>query len=240
MELRQVLISTHGTTPETPNLLVARSEGVSDTLCEQLLQWSPRRNGLEYGQRQAIGFFALDSNHFAIMRSVVGPMDSQMQRQVVSSVVLINPSDLARFYNNGGLLLHYLRSAGHLILPHDPPPLLPEIKLGNRSLPALMQFNSLDLELEQAAKATRLHRSVALLGMPKPAHFAGALIQRFPIADRAEMSFSIGMRASDSRPYRVYLFHDHDPEHARELASRQIRPLARHDLQGTATSMLGS
>ena len=240
MELRQVLISTHGTTPETPNLLVARSEGVTDSLCEQLLRWSPGRNGLEYGQRQAIGFFAVESNCFAIMRSVVGPIDAQMQRQVVSSVVLINPSDLARFYNNGGLLLHYLRSAGHLILPHDPPPVLRRIELGNRPLPALMEFPSLDLESGQAAKAIRLHRSVALLGIPKPAHFVGALIQRFPIADRAELSFSIGMRASDTRPYRIYLFHDYDPEHARELAGRQIRPLARHDLQCKATSVLGS
>lgn len=223
MQVGQVIITSSGSGKST-NRLTARTENIDDALTQQLCVLCPSRNSLEYGQRESIGYAAVGEGQFGFYRSVAGPIDSQMQRQILSYVVVLSRYQFQRFDYHAPDVVHCLRTGGHLGLKSDPEPLLPMVELPDRFMTGMLGIRTSKLDTEKVQNGLSIHNQIGLLGVQRPLDLIGALFNETPIEQRADISFAIGRRANDNASFRMYVLHQHDNDLSREFAQAQIRP----------------
>ncbi|MEL7497478.1 MAG: hypothetical protein AAFN77_07700 [Planctomycetota bacterium] len=229
MQAAQLVLSSSGS-GESSNQLVARSESVTDELAQHLANIVPSRNSLEYGQRESICYSSVTvprlGERFAFVRSVVGPIDAQLQRQIISYAVVLERRQFQKFDFHAPNVIHCLRSSGGLILMNDPPPILPAVDLPDRFMRGLLGSRTSQDQCEKVSGGLTLHEQVGVLGAKRPLDLAAAIFNSIAIEERSALCFSVNRRANDASVFRMYVLSKDDKDLSREFAQQQIRPIS--------------
>lgn len=230
MQVRQAIVSTPNSRALKHNELVSISDDISDELAERLCRWSPERNEIAYGETQSINFFQPVRDVFAVSRSVFGELESNLDvgRRINTHILLFDREQLAGYENNIALLVHVLRSHGALLLQTSPSEWIPKIEVPSRAHIELIKNPQAEYlnQTEKIVHAIDIHGEVVLLGLPDPLEFLGSFLTEIPIEDRLDISFSTGLRVSESRRFTFQFFRDEDPDLLHDLANRQLRTIS--------------
>lgn len=222
MQVEQLIITSTGN-GDSANRLIARSSGVDDQLTNQLCKLCPSRNSFEYGQRESTSFTQVDGR-FVFIRSLVSTIDEQLQRQIISYVVVLERHQFHKFDFHAPNVIYCLRSGGQMLFRSHKNPLLPKIDLPDRFMQGLLgSWTSCD-DIEKVQSGLSIHEQIAVLGVKWPLDLVAAVYNAAELEQRATMSFSVGRRANDSVRFRIYVHHKHDADMSKEFARQQIRP----------------
>lgn len=223
MQVKQAIVTSADDEDVMSTSLMARSLNINNELAETLCRWCPSRNDLEYGKHQALSFFIPEKGTLALARTTATNLGEKTQ--LSTQIVLLDSEQLAKFDHNAILLAHYLRSAGIWMYPIDSKKGLPMLEIPERA--NINVFGSfIDEELTPIHKALDVHGKVALLGVINPNDLVGRFLQSTPAKVRNQVSFSIGLRSSESRPYKVQVFENKDVKLSKEIASLGIRTIS--------------
>jgi len=192
---------------------VAASPGVCDADVEQILARGPTQETLLGGGPDAVGlhFHRLPSGAFAIGRTVASGRRGGAHGglQVATQCLVVPCRSMARFANNPFALLRVVE-AGGLLRPFDDLPVrLDALRLEGRTtvvdaglLRQLCLYPGADW-MATIVQAALDSASTAIVGGPQPQHLIAGVMNCFPPECRAEMGFSIGLRFSSRRPFRL-------------------------------------
>lgn len=225
MEVEQLALSS---TPNDECELVARTPDLDEQTIQMIARWVPKRNSLEFGQRQSLSFFEVPGGRhksFAFVRSVGGPLDTQKQRQIVSYVVLLDEFQFRRFDYHAPNVFHCLRSAGHLTLETKPMAILRKIELPERFRLNLLGGRTKKENIATVQSALAMHDQVASTGVNDPLDLVASVFNQSEVEDRKTLSFSIARRANDESTFRLFVHYKSDADLKREFIQQQIRPL---------------
>lgn len=222
MQVEQLIITSTGS-GESSNRLVARSSRVDDKLIDQLCRLCPSRNSLEYGQRESTAFMPLD-NRFVFIRSMVSPVDEQLQRQIINYAVILEKRDFQKFEFHAPNVIYCLRSGGQMRFRSHENPMLPTIDLPDRFMQGLLGSWTSVEDTEKVQSGLSIHEQIAVLGSKWPLDLIAAAFNACDLEQRATMSFAVGRRANDSARFRIYVHHKYDADLSKEFAQQQIRP----------------
>jgi hypothetical protein len=192
---------------------VAASPGVFEADVEQILAWGPTQEMLLGSGPDAAGlhFHRLPSGAFAIGRTVAcGRRSGARGGLPVATQCLVVPSrTMARFSNNPFALLRVVDAGGLLPSFEDLPARLDALRLEGRTtavdaglLRQLCLYPGADW-MATLAQATIESPSTAIVGGPQAENLIAGVINCFPPECRAEIGFSIGLRFSGRRPFRL-------------------------------------
>jgi hypothetical protein len=192
---------------------VAASPGVCEADLQQILAWGPTQETLLVSGPETAGlhFHRLPSGSFAIGRTVVSGRRAGLHGglQAATQCLVVPCRTLARFANNPFALLRVVQAGGLFRPFEDLPVRLDALRLDGRTtvvdaglLRQLCVYPGADwmATLVQAAIDSA---STAIVGGPQAEHLIAGVMNCFPPECRAEIGFSIGLRFSSRRPFRL-------------------------------------
>jgi hypothetical protein len=222
---------------------VAASPGVCEADLAQILAWGPTQETLLANGPETAGlhFHRLPSGAFAIGRTVVSGRGAGLHGglQAATQCLVVPCRTLARFANNPFALLRVVQAGGLFRPFEDLPVRLDALRLDGRTtvvdtglLRQLCVYPGADwmATLVQAALDSA---STAIVGGPQAEHLIAGVMNCFPPECRAEIGFSIGLRFSSRRPFRLVAM-ARDPAEQQRMA--RLYNLAVLDLSGRPPS----
>ena len=204
--------------------LAARSDEIDDDLARDLQAWGPAHDSLLYPREgmESINFHPLMGGKWHCLSRTVcsgAEYSGRAGGRIYTQMFLLPPDALARFANNPFLVLRALRAAGRLLVYDHVPDKLRSFPFVGRAADHEGEAQSDDPAegtLTELEAAVRHSPSVAVQGTKHVEPWFAALFRRLPVADRARVSFSTGLKASLARPFKLFLAPD-DPAQQRQL-----------------------
>ncbi len=230
MKLRQAVFVS-ATVDQTDKIgLAGRSEGIDDSLTNQLVCWIPQRWELAQCHVEGFSFFQLNDELFALSRSVRGVdrLRGRDEKQLVTSVLLIRRKQLEAFGNNAAILATVVLTHGGMLLPIQFQQNLPLLEVPDRTCltPNMVESNHRTKETEAISRAVDIHQHVAIVGLPDPLDYLGGHLSMLKTETRLNISFAIGLDVSPIRPFQLQFFRGSDISVQQELSRQQIRTIS--------------
>ena len=220
MELTEQLMYAcgEGQRFDRPERVVA-SPGVSEADVQEILARGPAQETPVPAAGDSVGlhFHPLPSGAFAVGRTTSAGrrLGTRGGPRVVTQCFVVPPRILARFANNPFALLRAAHAGGAVRTVEELPGRLEAVRLEGRTAvvdTALLRQLSLYPGPEWMAALVQSSLdspSTAVVGSMQADYLIAGVINCLPPECRVEMSFSIGLRFSSRRPYRlVALSHD--------------------------------
>lgn len=230
MKLEQLLFVSATVEDADRICLAGRSEYVDVSLTEKVVHWIPQRWELAQRHVEAISFFRLDEDQFAISRSVRGIMDlrGHGEKQLVTSVVVVSREQLSAYDNNAAVLASIVLTHGGLHLPIHMEKELPEFDIPDRTvmMPVMSDHAQRIKELDSISRAIEIHHQVAIIGLFDPLDYVSGHLALLSSDDRLDTSFSIGLDVAPHRPFQLQFFRGIDSAVQKDLARQQIRTIS--------------
>jgi len=211
--------------------LAAVSPGINDTEARDLSAWGPTHDSLFdiTPTGRSLNFHPLSTGRFAVSWTApTGVEYSGRQGPCISTQFFVfSPETFDALGNNPFCVLERLLEAGHLKLPVPLPPRLPALQLSARPVPSASMLVRRTVEDWGAWElATLVHmavheNAVALNAMATPEPLLAAMLSLVPATIRPTMTFVTGLRASASRPVRLFVLPPESVEQRRVV--RQTR-----------------
>ena len=224
MEIEQVTYGSINRSRMKGYQVIGKSPGVDAAMASAFCNWAPSHNSLEVGEDQttrdawALSFFPLLDNHFAIARSMHGGPEYSGRGglAVNTSALVLSRKQMASLGYDAIGLSRTALTFGHLILQLDPDETLPEVTLPSQLLnlptprtdfidsgePALPN-HAVSWIARESCSLLRDERKVMIVGRCDPLPILSLLFEQLKAAERREVSFACGLRASSRRDFRV-------------------------------------
>ena len=211
-EVQQAVFTSARTDRMDGYQLVAASKGVTDQQQEELRAWGPAHDSLLNLQSRlgSINFHRMESDYFCLSKTV--PAGSEYSGRsgpkIYTTFLVLAAEQFRRFAYQPFRVLDAAIAGGYLRVARRLPDALPCVRLRGRASVALTSL------LEPLSDA-KLRRRVLSLGV---AASGGAviisspfevrqtldrLLNLLPLACRAELSFSTGLKSSSQRPFQI-------------------------------------
>jgi hypothetical protein len=205
--------------------LAARSEEIDEVLARDLQTWGPAHDSLLFPREgiESINFHPLlGGKWYCLSRTVCAGAEysGRAGGRVYTQMFLMAPDGLERFANNPFLVLRALRAAGRLLVYDNVPESLRSLPLVGRAAGHEGEPSGDDppaANLAALENAIRKSPSVAVQGTRLVEPWFAALFRRLPMDERVRVSFSTGLKASLSRPFKLFVAPD-DAAQQRQLA----------------------
>lgn len=189
--------------------LTSRSPGIDDATAVQLSNWGPAHDALESRLgRSSVNSHALDSDRVCISYTQLAGTEysGRSGGRVYTNSFLLQRGALAPFQFNPFLLLRAFRGAGRTQPRRNPPETLEVFPLVGRA-----SGGSSQSPLRSALDEASCEKLLWALAAGQPVYLAGdepleslfeEALHLLPLEDRAEISFTTGLRISPRRPFQ--------------------------------------
>lgn len=195
--------------------LAAVSSGINDTEARDLTAWGPTHDSLcdSTPTGRSLNFHHLSTGRFAVSWTApTGVEYSGRSGPCISTQFFVfSPDTFEALGNNAFCVLERLLEAGHLKLPVPLPPRLPVLQLSARppgSAAVLVRRAVEDWGAWEIANLIHLattETAVALHTTAAPEPLLATVLNLVPATIRPAMTFVTGLRASASRPVRLFV-----------------------------------
>ena len=223
--------------------LAAVSSGITETEARDLSAWGPTHDSLfdPTPTGRSLNFHLLSTGRYAVSWTApTGVEYSGRSGPCISTQFFIAaPEALELLGNNPFCMLERLLEAGHLRLPVPLPPRLTAIQLSARPAPSVASLVRKSVEDWGAWElATLVHQAmhenaVALHASAAPEPLLATLLYLVPAAIRPAMTFVTGLRASASRPVRLFVLPPEPVEQRRVIRQTRAAIWQPDKLRGT-------
>jgi hypothetical protein len=198
--------------------VVARSAGVCAADARELVVWEPSRDSLlELGpEPESFNFHPLPSGAYCVSRSVPAGWERGGGQRVYTHCLIVPGEVLTRFANNPFALIQAMTEHNLWLHPESHCPRLEPFSLPGGAVPvdqALLRTLAIKPGPERMAALVQqaCHAvCVAIAGVRQPLCLMAGLFSCLPPECRLEFSFSIGLKFSPWRPFRLVVLSD-DP-----------------------------
>lgn len=250
MQIEQAIFTSADSGSMRGYQLVARSPGIDQRLAKELCRWAPSHASLwgDGAKDWSLNFFPAGEGWVAITRTLYGGPEYSRRggMQVVTTMLAMRVDQLAGYHFNPLAVARTALALGHLWLQPHPAERLATINLPPKSVvPSGEEAGTAALDgiagercsADRAPRATppllaqvldllRDGRRVAVAGIRDPVAAFGELIALVPPAERADVSFTTGLKPSIRRAFRLHFLPTADPTLRRSLTSQGIHCVA--------------
>jgi hypothetical protein len=216
--VEQAIFTSVETDPEAGYQVVASSDGLCAADAHELAVWEPSRDSLldPSPAAESFSFHPLPSGAYCVSRSTQAGRESGGSQRVHTHCLIVPAEVLTRFANNPFALIQVMSEQGLWQNSGVKCPRLQPFSLSGGAAPvdrALLYQLAVDPGPRQVAALVQQARDAVCLtiaGTAQPAPLIAGLFSCLPPECRLEFSFSIGLKFSPWRPFRLVTLSD-DP-----------------------------
>ncbi len=207
--------------------ICAASSGIDANTSLELSTWGPAHDALvdSHPFAASVNFFRLNNGSpvVAFSQAVGGEYSDRKGQHICTRFLVLDAEGFARYSHNPFSIIEAAKAAGHLEWPSPPTKTLDAITLGGSAGP-------LDqILLRRLARRWGPKRLLQLLDAalvqprlfvrpPRDASWAiAAILSLAPAQHRLELTFTTGLRFSNTRPFRIHCMVE---EHRNRLRTR--------------------
>ena len=237
MQVEQAIFTSARSLHASGYHLTARSRGIDDGLAQTISPWGPSHASLvsEEFDASSLNFFPVGNDRFALSRSVYGGHEYSQRGefQIVSIIIVFHREQLAGYSDNPIALAQTVLALGHLRLRSVVHGSLSLLDIPDRSMFGFVSPFPEDrydeILTSRVLDTIQDGRRVAVFGLSDPMPTLDQLARRVPRDQRAELSFTTGLKPSVHRDFRLHFFSNLDEDLSIQLNSQGISCLTAYN-----------